>query len=109
MSLFSNKFYQKAERNDRECDIRKGREDGRRDGGSGGGESTSEQLSMVSSVTEVSEGKGWRRNNRAWHRERKLEGERFSMSLLPYGEQPGHSAAHTCTDGEVSSDRKRML
>lgn len=49
---------------------------------------------MVSSLTEVREGKGWRRNNRAWHIERKLEGERFSMSPLPYGEQPGRSTQH---------------
>ncbi|TNN65435.1 Regulating synaptic membrane exocytosis protein 2 [Liparis tanakae] len=28
---------------------------------------------------------GWSRNNRAWHRQRQLEGERFSVSLLPYG------------------------
>lgn len=59
---------QKLYGNTRECDIRKRRQDGRRDGGSGGGESTPEQLSMAGSLTEAREGKGWRRNNRAWHR-----------------------------------------
>lgn len=69
------------------------------DGGSEGGESTPGQLSMVSSLlTEEREGKGWRRNSRAWQRDRKLESERFCMSLQPYGEQP-----HIRANGEVSA------
>lgn len=59
---------------------------------------------MVSSLTEEREGKGWRRNSRAWHTERKLESKRFSVSLLPYGEQPCHSTAHTCSNGEAGTE-----